>query len=55
MHKCGTCKTKGKVSVGDVIEHICVMANREPSAVWSDRKCDGSEAIEYNMVKSKVI
>ena len=55
MHKCETCKTKGKVSVGEVIKPVCVMASCEPSAVCSGRKCDGSEVIEDNMVESEVI
>jgi len=55
MHKCGTCKTKGKVSVVKVIEHVRVMARCEPSAVCSGRKCDESGVIANNMVKSEVI
>ena len=27
MHKCGMCNTKGKVSMGEVIDHICVIAS----------------------------
>jgi len=26
MHKCGTCNTKGRESLGEVIDPICVMA-----------------------------
>ena len=55
IQACGTCETKGKVSVGEVIEPVCVMASCEPSAVCSGRKCDGSGVIEDNMIQSEVI
>jgi len=31
MHKYGTCKTKGNVSVGEVIDHVGVMSSHEAS------------------------
>ena len=55
MHKCVTYKTKGRLSVGEVIEHVCVMASYKLSAVCSGRKCGGSGVIKDNMVESEVI
>ena len=55
MHKYETCKTKGKVSVGEIIEPVCVIASCEPSAVCSGRKCDESGVIANNMIKSEII
>ena len=52
MHKCETCKTKGKVSEGEVMDPICVMASYELSVVCSGRKCGGRGVIENNMVES---
>ena len=42
MHKCETCKIKGKVGVGEIIESVCIMARCELSVVCSSRKCDGA-------------
>jgi len=53
IHKCGTCKTKDKESVRVVIDHVCVMASCELSAVCSDRKCDGSGMLADNMVDQR--
>jgi len=55
MHKCGTCKTKGKVSEGEVIVHVCVMASCDSSDVCSGRKCGGRNVIADNMVESEVM
>jgi len=55
MHKCGTCKTKGKVSVGEVIDLVCVMTSYELSAVYSGTKCDRSRVIANNIVESEVM
>jgi len=55
MHKYGTCNTKGKVSVREVIDHICVMTSCEPSTVCNDRKCDESRVIAHNMLEPKVM
>ena len=55
MHKCETCNTKGKVSVGEVIDHVFVMASCEPSAVYNSRNCDGNQVIADNMVESEAI
>ena len=55
MHKWGAYKIRGKMSVGEVIEHVYVMANCEPSAVCSGGKCDGSGMIVDNMVESEVM
>ena len=54
IHKYETCN-KSKVSVGEVIDPICVMACCESSAVCNGRKCDGSWVIADNMVESDVI
>ena len=54
MHKCGTCKTIA-VSVGEVIQPVCVMASSEPSVVCSGIKCDGSGVIEDNIKELEVI
>ena len=54
MHKCGTCKTKDNVSEGVVIDHVCVMASCESSAIWSSRKCGGRGLIADNMIESEV-
>ena len=55
MHKCRMCKTKGKVSIGEVIDHVCVMTSCELSVVCSGKKCDGSGMIAYNMEESEVM
>ena len=55
MHKCGTCKTNGKVSEGEIIDHVYVMANCEPSVVCSGRKCSGRVVIADNIVESEVM
>jgi len=43
------------VSVREVIDHVCVMASYEPSAVCGGGKCDGSGMIIDNMVESEVM
>ena len=55
IHKCETCNTKGKVSMVEVIDLVCVMASCELSAVCNSRKCDRSGVITNNMVESEVI
>jgi len=55
MHKCGTCNTKGKVSVGEIIDRICVIASCEPSAVCNGRKCEGRGVITDNIVELEVL
>jgi len=53
MHRCGTYNTKGKVSVGEVIDLVFVMT--EPSTICNSRKYDGSGVLANNMVESEVI